>query len=394
MPTTRGWAAIGAATALVVLWLVLGEDLLLALAVFLAVGVAGGSMYVRLAAPRLRLTRGIQPQQLHDGERAVVDLTLESQRKVYRVTVEDRVHGLGSATFIADRVADGDTMAGRYEVISRPRGVYTVGPARISIGDPLGFTESTSTFGHASRLVVYPRIEHFDGVPTGRGQDQTISTSRASFWHTGGEDFYTLREYQHGDDMRRVHWPSSARRDELMVKQLEMPWQSRAFIVLDPRAEPHASAESFEQAVRGAASTLHHLFKSGYTPTIWMGSGNGTLVGSAEAYRVAMEELAIVRPAQAMDLRHLIAHLRRSGMAGGVLVMVTGAPDDSDLSAFQLLSQDFYRTVVLSVSEDDNDPMIGFARAGALVVRSTATGEWAESWRNAMEHGWSTASAG
>ena len=394
MPTTRGWAAIGAAAALVILWLVFGEDLLLALAVFLAAGIAGGTMYVRLAAPRLRLTRRIQPQQLHDGERAIVDLTLESQRKVYRVIVEDRVHGLGSATFIADRVSDGDTMAGRYEVISRPRGVYTVGPAKISIGDPLGFTVSASTFGIANRLVVYPRIEEFSGVPTGRGQDQTISTSRASFWHSGGEDFYTLREYQDGDDMRKVHWPSSARKDVLMVKQLEMPWQSRAFIVLDPRAGPHVSGESFEQAVRGAASALHHLFKSGYTPTIWMGSGNGTLVGSAAAYRVAMEELATIRPVRDMDLRSVVAHLRRSGMAGGVLVMVTGRPDDSDLSAFQLLSQDFYRTVVLSVSEDDNDPMVGFAMAGALVVRSTPTGQWAESWRNAMEHGWSTASAG
>jgi len=394
MPTTRGWAAIGAATALVMLWLFFGEDLLLALAVFLGVAVAGGSIYVRLAAPRLRLTRQIQPQQLHDGERAVVDLTLESRRKVYRVTVEDRVHGLGSATFIADRVSDGDTMAGRYEVISRPRGVYRVGPARISIGDPLGFTDSTSTFGHASRLVVYPRIEDFVGVPTGRGQDQTISTSRASFWHSGGEDFYTLREYQHGDDMRKVHWPSSARRDMLMIKQLEMPWQSRAFIVLDPRSQRHSSGESFEQAVRGAASTLRHLYKSGYTPTIWMGSGNGTTVGSAEAYRVAMEELATIRSVRAMDLRQLVAHLARSGMAGGVLVMVTGTPDDSDLSAFQLLSQDFYRTVVLTVAEDENDPMVGFARAGALVVRSTPTGIWAESWRNAMEHGWSTASAG
>ena len=394
MPTTRGWAAIGAGSALAILWLIFGEDLLLAIAVFLFVGVLGGSAYVRLAAPRLRLTRVIQPQQLHDGERAVVDLALESQRKVFRVAVEDRVHGLGSATFIADRVSDGDTMAGRYEVISRPRGVYKVGPAKIRIGDPLGFTESTSTFGKANRLVVYPRIEQLDGVPTGRGQDQTINTSRASFWHSGGEDFYTLREYQSGDDIRKVHWPSSARRDALMVKQLEMPWQSRAFIALDPRAEPHVSAESFEQAVRGAASALHHLFRAGYTPTIWMGSGNGTLVGSAEAYQKAMEELATVRPVRAVDFRHLVGRLRRSGMAGGVLVMVTGSPDDSDLSAFQLLSQDFYKTVVLSVSNVDNESMIGFATAGALVVRTTPSGEWAEPWRNAMEHGWSTVSAG
>ena len=231
-------------------------------------------------------------------------------------------------------------------------------------------------------------------MPTGRGQDQTINTSRAAFWHSGGEDFFTLREYHQGDDLRKVHWPSSARRDELMIKQLEMPWQSRAFIVLDPRVEPHASAESFEQAVRGAASSLNHLFRSGYTPTIWAGNGNGTVVANADAYHRAMEELAVIRPARSLDLRHLIGRLRRSGMAGGVLVMVTGRPDDADLASFQLLSQDFYRTVVLSVSDGDDETIMGFARLGALVVRTTPTGGWAEPWRNAMEHGWSTATAG
>ena len=394
MPTTRGWAAVGAAFALAVLWAAFGEDLLLALAAFLLAGVLGGSLYVRLAAPRLALGRTINPEQLHDGERALVDISVSSRRKVYRVAVEDRVHGLGSARFVADRISDGETMAGRYEVLCRPRGVYRVGPARVSIGDPLGFTESTSLFGSSGRLVVYPRVEDLDGVPTGRGQDQTINTSRAAFWHSGGEDFFTLREYHQGDDLRKVHWPSSARRDELMIKQLEMPWQSRAFIVLDPRVEPHASSESFEQAVRGAASTLRHLYRSGYTPTLWAGQGNGTVVSNTEAYRKAMEELATISPARSMDLRHLIGRLRRSGMAGGVLVMVTGQADDDDLASFQLLSQDFYRTVVLSVSRDDDEAILGFARLGALVVRTTPDGTWSESWRNAMEHGWSTATAG
>jgi uncharacterized protein (DUF58 family) len=394
MPTTRGWAGIGAAFALAVLWAGFGEDLLLALSVFLFAAVGGGSLYVRFAAPRLALSRTINPVQLHDGERALVDLTLESRRRVFRVTVEDRVHGLGSAKFVADRVADGDAMAGRYEVLCRPRGVYKVGPSKVTIGDPLGFIESTSTFGTVNRLVVYPRIDPLAGVPTGRGQDQTINTARASFWHTGGEDFFTLREYHQGDDLRKVHWPSSAKHDHLMIKQLEMPWQSRAFILLDPRVEPHDSAESFEQAVRGAASTLKHLFGSGYTPTIWAGTGNGTVVGSAKAYQVAMEELATVRPTKGQNLRHLVSRLRRSGMAGGVLVMVTGHADQADLAAMQLLSQDFYRTVVLSVAESENDAILGFARAGALVVRTNPTGTWTEPWRNAMEHGWSTATAG
>jgi uncharacterized protein (DUF58 family) len=394
MPSFRGWAAAGAAVALFVLWLGFGEDLLLALSIFLLTAVVGGTAYVRLSGPKLTLRRAINPVQLHDGERALVDLSLTSKRKVFRVRVEDRVHGLGSATFVADRVSAGDAMAGRYEVLCRPRGVYRVGPALVSVTDPLGFAEATSGAGTIDRLVVYPKVEELDGVPTGRGQDQTINTSRANFWHSGGEDFFTLREYQQGDDLRKVHWPSSARRDELMIKQLEMPWQSRAFVMLDPRVEPHLGAESFEQAIKGAASVLRHLYRKGYTPTIWAGMGNGTIVASVETYRTAMEELATISPQRSVDLRHLVSRLRRSGMAGGVLVMVTGGADQADLAAFQLLSQDFYRTVVLSVDQGENEEMMGFARAGALVVRTTPDGVWAKSWRNAMEHGWSTASAG
>jgi hypothetical protein len=127
---------------------------------------------------------------------------------------------------------------------------------------------------------------------------------------------------------------------------------------------------------------------------MWAGSGNGTIVSNAEAYRLAMEELATITPRRALDLRHLVGRLRRSGMAGGVLVMVTGEADEADLSAFQLLSQDFYKTVVLSVGQADNEEVLGFARAGALVVTTSPDGTWADPWRNAMEHGWSIASAG
>ena len=179
-----------------------------------------------------------------------------------------------------------------------------------------------------------------------------------------------------------------------MIKQLEMPWQSRAFVVLDPRDEPHHTAESFERAVVGAASVLRHLFSTGYTPTLWTGTGNGTVVGNATAYRSAMEELATIEPRRSLDLRHLVSTLRRTGMAGGVLVMVTGEADETDLAAFQLLSQDFYRTVVLSVDQGHNDKILGFARAGDLVVRTAPDGRWADPWRNAMEHGWNIASAG
>lgn len=394
MPTTRGWAALGAGTALIILWIAFGERLLLAVAAFFLIAIVLGIGYVRLAAPRVAILRRISPIQVHDGDRAIVEVTLQSPRRVYQVAVEDTVHGLGSAHFIADRGEPGQPMVARYEILCRPRGIYTVGPADVRVRDPLGFTESGGAAGTADRLVVYPAVEDLVGVPSGRGHDPTVNTAKAAFSHTGGEDFFTLREYEHGDDMRKVHWPSSAKRDALMIKQLEMPWQSRAMIALDPRRAGHANPESFEHAVRGAASVLRHLFRSGYTPTLWTGVGNGTVVGSAESYALAMEELASIEPLESNNLGSAIARLRRTGIAGGVLVLVTGPPDDSDLAAFQALGRDFYRTVVMSVAQPGTEAILQFARGGAVTVRSEPDSHWAPAWKEAIERSWSTATAG
>lgn len=394
MPTTRGWAALGAGAALALLWIAFGERMLLAVGIFLVLAVGFGMLYARRAAPRVAISRHLTPFQVHDGERAVVEISLVTGRRVYHVAVEDEVHGLGSAHFVVDRVDPHHPMVGRYEILCRPRGIYRVGPADVRVRDPLGLSESGGTAGRADRLVVYPAVEILDGLPLGRGQDPSVNTAKASFAPQGGDDFFTLREYQQGDDLRRVHWPSSAKRDELMIKQLEMPWQSRALVMFDPRRANHDTQESYEHAVRGAASVLRHLFGNGYTPTLWAGRGVGTIVSNAQAYASAMEELAVVQPDDRVDLHALISKLRGGNIAGGVLVLVTGPPDEDDLGTYRVLSRDFYRTVVMSVAERTNEAILQFARVGAATAVSPANGEWAAAWREAMERSWSTASAG
>ena len=226
MPTTRGWAALGASLALAALWVGFGETLLLGVAIFLVLAVALGGVYVRRGVPRVGARRIITPTQVHDGDRAVVELELVTGSRVHQVAVSDTVHRLGSAQFVAHRLEPGTPVVARYEVLSRPRGIYQVGPTSVLIRDPLAMAEAGGTTGRVDRLVVYPAVEDLVGLPVARGHDPTVNTSRSSFAPTGGEDFFTLREYQQGDDLRRVHWPSSAKRDDLMIKQLEMPWQS------------------------------------------------------------------------------------------------------------------------------------------------------------------------
>ncbi|NNC74987.1 MAG: DUF58 domain-containing protein [Acidimicrobiia bacterium] len=393
MPTLRGWIATGVAAGLLVLWISLGEELLGAAAILLGLVVVANVIYTKRTLPSIRIGRRITPHQLHAGQRAVVHLSLATDRRVRHIHVEDSVDELGSAQFLASNVDRDNPVGARYEVSCQHRGIFTVGPATTRVRDPLRLSESGGFVGEQERLVVYPAVEDLDGSPLGRGYDPSQQATRANFAFAGGEDFYTLREYQRGDDLRHVHWPSSAKRDELMIRQLEMPWQSRALILLDHRAGAYPSPESFEHAVKGAASVTRHLYRSGYSPSLWAGGSAGT-VSTSDSYATAMESLAVVETATDFDLKQIVTRLRRAGLAGGVLVFVTGSPGEAHLAAYRVLGRDFLRTVVLSVTQTPNDAILALQRAGAIVVRSPVGASWALPWKQEIERIWSTAPAG
>ncbi len=87
MPSTRGWAALGASLGLGVLWVAFGEQELLALALFLTIGTATGVLVVRLATPRVEIHRRISPENLHEGDRAIVEISLTTKRALRNVVV-------------------------------------------------------------------------------------------------------------------------------------------------------------------------------------------------------------------------------------------------------------------------------------------------------------------
>jgi uncharacterized protein (DUF58 family) len=391
MPTTKGWAALGIGLALPILWLAFGERVMLAVAVFLTLAVAIGVVSVRLARPNVGISRSITPAQVHAGDRAIVVVGLVAGQTIHSATVVDEVHGLGTARFITGRIHAGENVEARYEVLCHPRGVYRIGPATVMVEDPFGLAQSVGNAKSVDRLVVFPAVEELTGLPAGRGLDPSADTTRASFTQAGGEDFFTLREYQIGDDLRRVHWPTSAKRDELMIRQLEAHWQSRALVLLDTRASVYDNDAGFEHAVSGAATVVRHLFRNGYRPSLWAGAGSSVGVESHEGYRRAMEELAVVARQPSLDLARLVAQRRTEGN-GGVLVMVTGSLDDTSVQAFRALGRDFDRKIVLSTEVGSS--LAGLARAGVLTLTSAPGSGWAPVWSDAMERTWSTATAG
>ena len=104
-------------------------------------------------------------------------------------------------------------------------------------------------------LTVYPHVDQIDPLPYTTGHDPLAGARQPNSLGRTGEDFYALRPYVVGDDLRRIHWPTSARHDELLVRQNELPWQGRTTVLLDVR-KAAAPGESLEVAVSAAASIV------------------------------------------------------------------------------------------------------------------------------------------
>lgn len=391
MPSARGWALLGAGSAFFILWWTFGDPELLLVGVFLVLAPLAALAYVRLHRPVVEISRRIGSPAVHDGDTTMVTLFVDNRtrRPVPHLTMFDEVGKLGVAGFETARLAGGERASASYRVTCSPRGVYKVGPARGHAGDPLGLAEVAVADSSVDRLVVYPAVERLSGFPQTRGRDPLVHASRPEHSQRGGEDFYTLREYNRGDDLRRIHWPSVAKTDELMIRQLETPWQSRALVLLDVRESAYESEQAFETAVSGAASVVDHLVRTGFDADFWAGDAN-TL--DASKYSVIMERLAVVQPDPSIDLRAVATRIRHRG-GGGALVLVTGVPDREMLAVQRLLAPDYGNTVLMSVSSTTPQTVIGFHRVGAATVVVDPGARWAPEWLKTMRATWADVSA-
>ncbi len=137
----------------------------------------------------------------------------------------------------------------------------------VRVVDPFGLVELGRAFQTTVPLTVTPRTVPLPSIPLG-GAWTGSGDNRPRAFATGSAEDVTVREYRRGDDLRRVHWRSSARVGELMVRREEQPWQSRATLFLDNRMRSHRGqgiASSLEAAVSVAASIAVHLSHRGFT---------------------------------------------------------------------------------------------------------------------------------
>jgi uncharacterized protein (DUF58 family) len=141
-----------------------------------------------------------------------------------------------------------------YHVQPRMRGRHRIGPLEVTHTDPFGAVRRRQQVPGESTLLVYPSYEDVSVLPSAV---QRLGIVRHSPLVGQGDEFYALRAYEEGDDMRKIHWPSSLRTGELVIRQEELLAEPRALIVLDTSASKHRGEgpeASLEAAVSACAS--------------------------------------------------------------------------------------------------------------------------------------------
>jgi uncharacterized protein (DUF58 family) len=344
--TMRGRSFLAAGATAVVSALLLDQRDLLRVGVLLTVLPIGALLVTSRYRYRLQLRRTIAPVRVVAGTTARVRLELANLTKLSTrvLLAEDRVpYALGpSPRFVLARLPGGRRAAVTYTLRSEIRGRYTLGPLRLRVTDPFGMCEVTRTFAGTDRFVVVPRaypLAGAGGAGQWAGTGESLSRSAAA----SGEDDIATREYRYGDDLRRVHWRSTARRGELMVRRDEQPRQMRATVLLDARAVGHRGdgpASSFEWAVSAAASVAAHLSSQRYGLRLLLDdhTGGWTAAGDPEGAGRILDDLAVVRLGGPAELSDAVTTLTRTGGDGMIVAVLGEAPAD-DVRALASLSR-------------------------------------------------------
>jgi uncharacterized protein (DUF58 family) len=341
--TLRGRAFLAAGVTAVVCAVVLGQSTLVRVGVLLVALPLVTAYAVGRARYKLSLVRTVTPQVVPAGQSARVSLTLRNDGRMPTgaLRIEEQVpYALGSRPrFVLEGVEHGWRGTVEYPVRAETRGRYELGPMTVRVGDPFGLVELVRAFRTTTPLVVTPRTVRLPGIPL-TGSLTGSGDQRPRAFAGGSAEDVTVREYRRGDDLRRVHWRSSARVGELMVRREEQPWQTRATVFLDNRAGAHrgeGTHSSLETAVVVAASIAVHLTRRGYSVRLVTAAGEdpATTWQSDDAEVSAgrlLEGLAMVQPIPNPTLE--TAWLREQG-AGSLTVAVVGGLTGPDLSVLR-----------------------------------------------------------
>ncbi|MBV9662223.1 MAG: DUF58 domain-containing protein [Acidimicrobiales bacterium] len=342
------------------------------------VALAVGSAIYVLRRPRVRLERAVEPPRVEKGlpAIAVIHVTNLSRRTVASLAIEQRLGDLLIRARLP-RLRRGEEDLRTYRLPTSRRGVFDIGPVEMPRGDPFGLWRSVRRMGDPQRIAVHPRLLNLRVLDT--GESRTLEGPSSDTSPQGSVTFHRLREYVVGDDLRMVHWPSTARLGQLVVRHNVDTAQSYTVVLLDVDPKRY-SPETFEEGVDVAASVISSL-SVGKAPVQLRTTAGDRLGGPAyHDPQSIVDYLTEVQPNETGSLESQLLLLRRD-RGGTAVVVVTGVIDQAALPAVASLRRRFDRVVVVSmVGRPARVPV----HPGLTIVEAATADELAQRWNTAV----------
>lgn len=354
MPTRRGWAAFVAGLGFWGAARFIGSDDLHMVAVGVTILPFLAALFVQWNRVRLDIHRHLSSPRVHAGARITVSIDIANQGVTTApfLLMEDALPPtLGRpARLVVTGVPPGSKQTVSYSVMARSRGRYVIGPLSIMITDPFGLARVRVQTSSMQELMVYPPVEELEPWTTGMQGAGAGESAVRYLWRSAAE-FYTMREYVTGDDLRRIHWPSVARSGRLMIRQDEATRRSIATVFLDNRTAslgPNGSP-GFEKAVSAAASIGRLLIKAGFSVHLGAVDAPATIVSE----NGLLEALAAVSPVRTRSIGDSLTALRAAARTDSSLVLVSAPPQPGELGSMTRIGTGFGRKVAIFVHAVD-----------------------------------------
>jgi uncharacterized protein (DUF58 family) len=375
--TKNGWAFVALSALCVGLGLQLNyrELMILGGGFLLCLVFAGLWLALR---PRIDVHREIIPSRVEegDGSAGVIHVENLARRRCPPVVAIEAFAG-GTITIPLPGISGGDTFTSSYLLPANRRGCYAVGPLRVAHSDPLRLVDFTQSYGAEATLWVHPRIHRMSPVPTGRTEELEGPTSAGS--PRGGIAFHSLREYEPGDDLRLIHWRSTARLDKLMVRHTVITNEPKIMVLLDTSSESYRG-DRFEDAVRIAASLVIACVDHRYPTELRTTGGlRGSIDPTGAGLHDVMDKLAsVAATADDPGLPELIklAAKREQGVSLGV---VTGQPARDRAQAVGRVRGRYQMVTCVQLAEEGLGGPLTIP--GALCVSADTSDELAVVWK-------------
>jgi uncharacterized protein (DUF58 family) len=359
MLTRQGWTVGWGAMALFGGGRLLGIGQLYVFGAAALLLVIGALAYVHLVRVDLEVDRRVHPARVYAGTTSRVRIGIRNlrRRRTPLLRIEDPVSDTNGAHMVLAPLDPGAAETCTYRLPTERRGIVHVGPLRIVIADPFGLAQGALMAAPRVQATVFPRVDPVQPVPFTAGHDPLAGVRQPNALGRSGDDFYALRPYAMGDDLRRIHWPSTARHDELLVRQHEQPWQGRTTVLLDLDNATH-DPDGFETAVSAAASIVSANSQRRDLVRLVMSDGTDTGFGVGRTHLEALLEwLAVVETIPASDVSAMLESLQRGPGSGGSLVAIAGRLTEESATALRRTSHRFGSLTVVLVEPSGSQPV-------------------------------------